>query len=42
MSMGVEANRIDAKWYGETKPLMPNTTEANKAKNRRVTARIEK
>lgn len=42
MSMGVEANRIDAMWYGETKPLMPNNTEANKSKNRRVTARIEK
>lgn len=33
---GVDPLRLEARGYGDTKPLVPNTTEANKAKNRRV------
>lgn len=33
---GVSADRLVAKGYGQTKPLVPNVTTANKAKNRRV------
>ena len=33
---GVAADRLVAKGYGQTKPLVPNVTTANKAKNRRV------
>jgi outer membrane protein OmpA-like peptidoglycan-associated protein len=33
---GVEAERLAPKGYGETKPIAPNTTKANKEKNRRV------
>ena len=36
ISRGVNANRLTAKGYGETKPLVPNTTDENKQKNRRV------
>jgi outer membrane protein OmpA-like peptidoglycan-associated protein len=33
---GVDAKRITAKGYGDTRPLVPNTTDANRFKNRRV------
>lgn len=33
---GVEPSRVSAAGYGETKPIVQNTTETNKAKNRRV------
>ena len=36
ISIGVPAERISYKGFGETKPLLPNTTEANRAKNRRT------
>ena len=42
ISMGIEAQRISATGYGETQPLVSNDSAANMAKNRRVTARIEK
>jgi len=32
----IDASRLTAKGYGETKPLVPNDTKENKAKNRRV------
>jgi len=38
--LGVDANRIKTKWYGDTEPLVPNTTAKNKALNRRVEATI--
>jgi outer membrane protein OmpA-like peptidoglycan-associated protein len=34
--IGVEPNRLVARGYGQDKPLVPNSTEANRAKNRRV------
>jgi len=40
ISRGVNANRLTAKGYGETRPLVPNTTDENKQKNRRVEINI--
>lgn len=34
--LGVTRDRLEPKGYGPEKPLVPNTTEANMAKNRRV------
>jgi outer membrane protein OmpA-like peptidoglycan-associated protein len=39
-SQGVENSRIIAHGYGETQPLVPNDTQADKAKNRRVEVAI--
>ena len=33
---GVEASRLQAMGYGQTRPLVPNITSANRARNRRV------
>jgi MYXO-CTERM domain-containing protein len=33
---GVEAARLDAKGFGETKPVVPNDSKENRQKNRRV------
>ena len=35
-SKGIDKSRFVVKWYGQTQPLVPNTTAANKQKNRRV------
>ena len=40
--MGIESDRINSIGYGETKPLVSNDTAENRAKNRRLTARIAK
>jgi len=39
-SHGIDASRMTAKGYGQEKPLVPNSTEANRAKNRRVQVMI--
>jgi OOP family OmpA-OmpF porin len=36
IASGVDADRLVAKGYGESKPIQPNTTEAGQAANRRV------
>jgi len=33
---GIEASRLEATGYGQTRPIAPNVTAANRAKNRRV------
>ena len=36
VSLGVDASRLTATGYGSEKPLVPNTNEASRARNRRV------
>jgi outer membrane protein OmpA-like peptidoglycan-associated protein len=33
---GVPANRVKSEWYGQTRPIAPNTTPEGRQKNRRV------
>jgi len=42
ISKGINANRLTAIGYGESKPLVPNTTRENKQRNRRVEINIKK
>jgi outer membrane protein OmpA-like peptidoglycan-associated protein len=35
-SQGVSSSRMDIKWYGETQPKYPNTSDSNRVRNRRV------
>lgn len=35
-SKGVSTDRINCIGYGNTRPILPNTTEENRAKNRRI------
>jgi outer membrane protein OmpA-like peptidoglycan-associated protein len=39
---GLESSRMTTKGWGEAKPVAPNDTDANRQKNRRVQAIIEK
>lgn len=41
VNKGVQAERLASEGYGDTKPLVPNTTTANRAKNRRVEFEVE-
>jgi outer membrane protein OmpA-like peptidoglycan-associated protein len=40
MERGIEAFRIDTVSKGETEPVVPNTTDANRRKNRRIELKI--
>ncbi len=40
ISKGADSKRVIAVGHGESKPLVPNTTDENKAKNRRVEFKI--
>jgi outer membrane protein OmpA-like peptidoglycan-associated protein len=40
VSKNIKTERMTAKGYGETQPLVPNDTDENKAKNRRVQFKI--
>jgi outer membrane protein OmpA-like peptidoglycan-associated protein len=42
IKLGVDAGRLQAQGYGDKKPLMPNVSEANRARNRRVQLMIKK
>jgi len=42
ISKGISATRLTAIGYGESKPLVPNTTRENKQRNRRVEINIKK
>jgi outer membrane protein OmpA-like peptidoglycan-associated protein len=42
VSMGVKAERLNAKGFGESKPKFPNTSEENRTQNRRTEFLIEK
>lgn len=39
-SQGIESNRLRARGYGEEQPTVPNDSEANRERNRRVEMRI--
>jgi outer membrane protein OmpA-like peptidoglycan-associated protein len=39
--LGIESNRLVARGYGQQQPLVPNTSAANKARNRRVQLMIQ-
>ncbi|MFN5786450.1 MAG: OmpA family protein [Flavobacteriia bacterium] len=41
VSQGIDAERLSAKGYGETKPKVTNTSDLNRAKNRRTDFVIE-
>ena len=40
-AQGIDAGRLVSKGFGSTKPLFPNDTKANMAKNRRVEFHLE-
>lgn len=42
LKCGIAADKISSMGYGDTRPLVPNTTTENKAKNRRVVITILK
>jgi len=42
IDLGVEASRLTAMGYGQERPLVPNVSNANRARNRRVQLIIKK
>ena len=40
VSKGIDPARLVSKGYGKTQPLVPNTNDENRAKNRRVELKI--
>jgi outer membrane protein OmpA-like peptidoglycan-associated protein len=39
---GISTARIQSAGYGETRPVAPNNSEANRAKNRRIEFKVKK
>ena len=39
---GLQESQITMRFHGEQYPLVPNTSAANRAKNRRVSVRLER
>ena len=37
---GIDSNRIRTEWFGQEKPIAPNTTPEGRQKNRRVEMKI--
>jgi OmpA-OmpF porin, OOP family len=37
---GVAPTRVEAAGYGDSRPIVPNDSEANRAKNRRIEFRV--
>jgi outer membrane protein OmpA-like peptidoglycan-associated protein len=42
ISQGIQANRLASKGFGETQPKVENTSDTNRAMNRRTDFIIEK
>ena len=42
LAQGIEPERLSATGFGELEPLFPNTTEENRAKNRRIEFMLER
>lgn len=42
LDLGLDEAMITARYHGERYPIVPNNTKANRAKNRRVTIRLER
>lgn len=42
LDVGLDEAMVTARYHGERYPIVPNTTKANRAKNRRVTVRLER
>ena len=38
---GIQAARIEAAGFGDSKPVAPNDSEENRAKNRRIEFRVK-
>jgi outer membrane protein OmpA-like peptidoglycan-associated protein len=41
ISQGIKPNVISAKGFGDTHPVVPNDTPANRAKNRRIVITVQ-
>lgn len=42
ISQGIEESMITTRYHGERYPVVPNTSKSNRARNRRVTIRLDK
>jgi len=42
ISLGIEESMITTRYHGERYPVVPNTSKSNRARNRRVTIRLDK
>jgi len=42
VTKGIDEKRLAAQGFGDTRPLVPNDSEENKAKNRRVEFKVNR